>query len=179
MIHRVEFRAAPEPSRYTIHRVKALLKVHGELIHRRVQLLARGVLCCAALAFFGAALRAAPQAQTPQQPPPLIRSVRGPDLFLAYCASCHGKDAKGNGPAAVALRPKVPDLTILARNNGGKFPEDRVRKTILGDDRLAAHGSREMPVWGPVFHQIEQDTDWGNVRLANLTQYLKSIQSLK
>jgi len=79
----------------------------------------------------------------------------------------------------VALKPKVPDLTVLAKNNRGKFPEDRVRKTIMGDDAVAAHGSREMPVWGPVFHQIEEDVDWGQVRLTNLTQYLKSIQSLK
>jgi mono/diheme cytochrome c family protein len=142
-------------------------------------LLAGAALCCATVAVFGVQSQTAPKSPASQQAPPLIQSVEGPDLFRAYCASCHGKDAKGNGPAAVALKPKVPDLTLLAKNNGGKFPEDRVRKTIMGDDALTAHGSREMPVWGPVFHQIENDTDWGNVRLANLTRYLKSIQSPK
>jgi len=149
------------------------------MINRQALLLVSGALCCGTIAVFGAQSQSAAKAPAAQEPPPLIRSVKGPDIFRAYCASCHGKDAKGNGPAAVALKPKVPDLTRLAINNGGKFPEDRVRKTIMGDDALAAHGSREMPVWGPVFHQIENDTDWGNVRLANLTQYLKSIQSLK
>jgi len=85
-------------------------------------------------------------------------------------------DAKGNGPAAPALKTRPPDLTILAKDGGGRFPEDRVRKTIMGDDILAAHGSREAPVWGPVFHQIEEDVDRGPVRLANLVKYLKLIQ---
>ena len=155
------------------------MKVQLEVIKWRVHLLAGAALLCVAVAVFGAQSQTAPTAPPPQKPPPLIRSVQGPDLFRAYCASCHGKDAKGNGPAAVALKPKVPDLTVLAKNNGGKFPEDRVRKTIMGDDAVAAHGSREMPVWGPVFHQIEEDVDWGHVRLTNLTQYLKSIQSHK
>ena len=106
----------------------------------------------------------------------LIRSLEGPDLFRAYCAPCHGLDAKGRGPAALALKTKVPDLTILARNNGGQFPSNRVRRTILGDEIRMSHGSREMPIWGPIFHQIEADVDWGNVRVENLVKYLESIQ---
>ena len=107
----------------------------------------------------------------------LIRSVKGPDLFRAYCASCHGLDAKGAGPADPALKTKAPDLTILARNNLGAFPALRVRQMITGDEVVAAHGSREMPIWGPIFHQIEEDQDFGNVRLENLVKYLESIQS--
>ena len=114
-----------------------------------------------------------------QELPQLIRSTRGPDLFRAYCASCHGVDAQGNGPAAPALKTKPADLTLLSKRNGGQFPEERVRKVISGDDVLAAHGSREMPIWGPVFHQIEEDVDRGNVRMENLVKYLESIQSLK
>lgn len=114
-----------------------------------------------------------------QQFQPLIRSVEGPSLFRAYCASCHGADAKGKGPAAPALKAKVPDLTLLTKRNAGQFPEARVRKMIMGDEVVAAHGSREMPVWGPIFHQIEWDVDRGNVRLDNLVKYLQSIQSPK
>jgi mono/diheme cytochrome c family protein len=112
-----------------------------------------------------------------QQSMPLIRSVEGPDLFRAYCTPCHGMDARGAGPAAPALKAKVPDLTLIARNNGGQFPAVRVRQMIVGDNVVAAHGSREMPIWGPVFHQVEADRDWGNVRLSSLVEYLQSIQS--
>jgi mono/diheme cytochrome c family protein len=113
-----------------------------------------------------------------EQSPPLIHSVEGPDLFRAYCAPCHGVDAKGAGPAAPALKVTVPDLTLLARNNQGQFPAARVREMTMGDKVVEAHGSREMPIWGPIFHQVESDMDWGNVRLANLVEYLRSIQSL-
>lgn len=109
----------------------------------------------------------------------LIRSVEGVDLYRAYCASCHGKDGKGKGPVAPALKATVPDLTVIAKNNGGKFPAARVRRIITGEGIIASHGSREMPVWGPIFSQVEQDVDRGPVRLENLVKYLESIQSIK
>ena len=122
-----------------------------------------------------AAAQTKPAAQ--KQYEQLIYSVRGPDLFRAHCAACHGPDGKGNGPAAAALKTKPANLTILAKNNGGKFPTDRVQKFISGDDpSLLSHGSREMPVWGPIFHQIEEDQDFGNLRLQNLIKYLETIQ---
>jgi mono/diheme cytochrome c family protein len=109
---------------------------------------------------------------------PLIHSVEGPDLFRAYCASCHGTDAKGAGPTAPALKVGVPDLSLLAGNNQGQFPAARVRQMIGGDKVVAAHGSREMPIWGPIFHQVEADMDWGNIRLENLVKYLQSLQAV-
>jgi len=107
----------------------------------------------------------------------LIRSVEGPDLFRAYCASCHGKDGKGNGPAAATLKATVPDLTIITVNNDGNFPVARIKRIIMGEGMIASHGSREMPVWGPIFHQVEEDVDRGNVRVENLVSYLESIQT--
>jgi mono/diheme cytochrome c family protein len=130
------------------------------------------------LTFAVAGVSKQPQPTTEEQFTPLINSVKGPDLFQAYCASCHGLDAKGTGPAARALKSEVPDLTVLTRNNRGQFPTLRVRQMIMGDQVVAAHGSREMPIWGPIFHQIEEDQDFGNVRLANLVKYLESIQSV-
>ena len=106
----------------------------------------------------------------------LIHSVEGNDLYRAYCASCHGISAHGDGPAAPALKAKVPDLTLIAKRNHGVFPSSRVTRTISGEETPSAHGSREMPIWGPVFHEVEVDQDWGNVRLQNLTQYLESVQ---
>jgi mono/diheme cytochrome c family protein len=138
-------------------------------------LLGLGLICDP---FVVGGARSQPATQSEQQFQQLIRSTKGPDLFRAYCSSCHGSDAEGNGPAAGALKTKVPDLTVLAKNNAGQFPLARVRAVIMGTDAVASHGSREMPIWGPVFHQIEADVDKGNVRLENLVKYLESIQSI-
>lgn len=125
--------------------------------------------------------RGAAQAQStpaaPKQYEQLIYSVKGPDLFRAHCAACHGADGKGNGPVAPALKAKPANLTALTKKNDGKFPTERIEKFISGDDPpVSSHGSREMPVWGPIFHQIEDDRDLGNVRLQNLVKYLETIQ---
>lgn len=106
----------------------------------------------------------------------LIQSLNGAALFQAYCATCHGTDAKGNGPAAASLKTGPPDLTRISRRNGGKFPSDRVQKIIAGDDGILAHGSRAMPIWGPIFSQIAWDQDLGRVRIYNLAKYLESLQ---
>jgi mono/diheme cytochrome c family protein len=133
-------------------------------------------LVVSALLLTGAALKSQTPSDSEKQFQTLIRSVEGPDLFRAYCASCHGKDGRGNGPAAPSLKATVPDLTLIAKRNGGKFPEARVRRIIMGEGMIASHGSREMPVWGPIFHQVESDVDRGPVRLDNLVKYLQSIQ---
>jgi Cytochrome C oxidase, cbb3-type, subunit III len=107
---------------------------------------------------------------------PLIRSLDGADLFHAYCASCHGADAKGKGPVAAALNTNVPDLTAISKRHGGVFPARWIERVIAGDEAMLAHGSREMPIWGPIFHQVEEDRDFGNIRMHNLAKYLESIQ---
>jgi mono/diheme cytochrome c family protein len=121
----------------------------------------------------------AEQKANPEEQETLIRSVEGVDLYRAYCASCHGKDGKGHGPVAPVLKATVPDLTVIGKNNGGTFPVGRVRRIITGEWIIASHGSREMPVWGPIFSQVEADVDRGPVRLENLVKYLESIQSVK
>ncbi len=91
-------------------------------------------------------------------------------LFGAYCASCHGLDAKGTGPAAASLKTPPADLE-------GRFPLDRVQKTISGEEFIeSSHGSREMPIWGPIFGQIVWDRDLRNVRLYNLAKYIETLQ---
>ena len=107
----------------------------------------------------------------------LMESLDGPALFQAYCATCHGSEARGNGPAVSALKTAPPDLTTISARNGGKFPFARVEKIISGEDlNLASHGSRDMPIWGPVFGQIVWDQDLGSVRIYRLTKYLESLQ---
>lgn len=117
-------------------------------------------------------------AQNKSQAQPPSRPVDGPGIFRSYCATCHGSEAHGDGPAAKALKREVPDLTRLSQRNDGKFPAVHVRNTILfgNDDLFPAHGSKSMPIWGPIFHQIEFDQDLGNVRTENIVKYLESIQ---
>ena len=117
-------------------------------------------------------------AQIRNQPQPPIRPVEGASIFRNYCAACHGLDGRGNGPLSKTLRREVHDLTRLSQRNGGAFPAVHVRTTIMfgADDLIPAHGSKEMPIWGPIFHEIEFDRDLGNVRLENVTKYLESIQ---
>ena len=108
----------------------------------------------------------------------LIDSIQGPALYRAYCAVCHGTDAKGSGPMAKALKKAPGDLTHIAARNGGEFPLARVRNVISGEEVLSSgHGTREMPVWGPIFSQVGPDQDLGRVRIDNLARYLESLQS--
>jgi len=101
----------------------------------------------------------------------------GAQIFRSYCATCHGADGKGQGPVATALKHPPSDLTLISRRNGSRFPRDRVKAIIAGQEQsISAHGSREMPVWGPVFHEVERDQDWGEIRLENVTTFLQSLQ---
>jgi mono/diheme cytochrome c family protein len=102
----------------------------------------------------------------------------GKEMYTSYCAVCHGTDGKGNGPAAEALKTPPPDLTILSKNNAGKYPALKVSSAIRGDARVAAHGSKDMPVWGHLFRSISRGHDSEvDQRVANLVSYIESLQS--
>ena len=124
-------------------------------------------------------VRLAVDAQAPRaQPPLVIYSMYGRDLYQFYCASCHGRDARGPGPVAPALRVDPPDLTRLALRNGGVFPRERVAAIVEGriDPPLQAHGPREMPVWGPIFRGLDADQAANHARIENIVRYLETLQ---
>jgi mono/diheme cytochrome c family protein len=117
-------------------------------------------------------------AQTVKQgPAPRIQSNAGVDTFKTYCAVCHGPQAKGNGPAATALKKVPADLTTIAKRNGGKFSASDVEAVIMGQQVMTSHGSRDMPIWGPVFQSLAADESFMKLRVTNLVDYLKSIQT--
>jgi mono/diheme cytochrome c family protein len=107
----------------------------------------------------------------------LIASIQGPALYKAYCASCHGSDAKGFGPMAASLKVPPADLTRISARNGNAFPLARVSRIISGEEVLPnGHGTSEMPVWGPIFSRVDADQDLGRVRIDNLSRYLSQLQ---
>jgi len=98
-------------------------------------------------------------------------------MYMAYCASCHGVDGMGDGPAASAMIKKTTDLRKLAADHNGVFPADHVAAVIRGDVNAPSHGSKDMPVWGPVFLRMDL-AHQGEValRIKNLTEYIRSLQ---
>jgi mono/diheme cytochrome c family protein len=101
----------------------------------------------------------------------------GKQMFTSYCAPCHGADARGNGPAARALKSQPTDLTALARMNHGKYPDTHVISVLQFGLEIPAHGSSDMPVWGNILGQMSRlDTVDRNLRVANLSRYLEKIQ---
>jgi mono/diheme cytochrome c family protein len=105
-------------------------------------------------------------------------AASGEEMYRSYCASCHGLDGRGNGPASSALATTPTDLTQLARRNGDRYPELRVFDIIGGDAKISAHGSKDMPVWGPLFTRLnEGDSPRAKLRIRNITKYIETIQA--
>jgi hypothetical protein len=95
--------------------------------------------------------------------------------YQSSCAACHGADAKGNGPVSKDLKTQPANLTVLAKNNNGVFPYDRVYQIIDGrDSTIASHGTREMPVWGYRFGPPQAFRF--KHRIIAVINYLKSVQ---
>jgi mono/diheme cytochrome c family protein len=131
----------------------------------------------AALVAFLAATSFAQTTQVKKEPVRMTSASSGSEMFNSYCAACHGKDAKGNGPAASALKNPPADLTQLAKKNNGKFPADHVANQ-LRSGIAGAHGSVDMPVWGPLFSAVSgHDDAIVQMRISNLVHYLESLQA--
>ena len=123
-----------------------------------------------------------------QSPMPVIKvaairqtsPVSGPEMYKSYCASCHGANATGNGPAASALKAPPTDLSLLSQKNGGAFPKDHVMAVLKLGVANPAHGSTEMPVWGDLFSglspSVTDPSSLVNLRIINLTHYLEKLQ---
>jgi len=104
----------------------------------------------------------------------------GAATYRRHCATCHGAAGKGDGPLAHRLRVAPPDLTKLARKNGGKFPFDKVYRIVDGRDPVPGHGGGDMPVWGDIFKADAETTIVKEAvvrgKLLLIIEYLESIQ---
>jgi mono/diheme cytochrome c family protein len=102
----------------------------------------------------------------------------GARLYFNHCAACHGEQAEGTGPVAASMRVTMPNLRTLAQRNGGVFPEDAVAAYIDGRNVKAAHGDRQMPIWGDVFRGSDQGTANRTVRrrIAAIVDFISTLQ---
>lgn len=100
----------------------------------------------------------------------------GRSIYDSFCATCHGRTGKGDGPLATALTPPPADLTRIAARNGGVFAPDRVARIIDGRGPMKGHGGSEMPIWGDVFSRSQDPTPTAE-RIARVVSYLQSIQA--
>jgi mono/diheme cytochrome c family protein len=107
-----------------------------------------------------------------------VNPTDGKQMYSSYCAPCHGTDGRGNGPVASVLRSQPTDLTALAKANKGKFPDVHVIAVLQFGSELPAHGSAQMPVWGPLLGKISNvHNQEAQLRINNLSRYLQSIQA--
>lgn len=122
-------------------------------------------------------------AQEPTKKPTIKEGVApqtpadsGPAMYQAYCAACHGVRGEGNGPAAAALKTPPTNLRLMAQKNKGTFPAAQVQQVLKFGVNYPAHGSSDMPVWGPTFRALSSDAGIVTLRISNLTEHIKSLQ---
>ena len=134
------------------------------------------LFCALLLAVRGVSAQENPAVDKNQLPVSYIPS--GKIIYKQYCAACHGADGRGSGPVTPTLKVSVPDLTTLSKRNGYKFPFEYIEKVLRFGPGFAAHGSPEMPVWGPIFRYFENYNEAAvRKRIKNLCEYLNSIQA--
>lgn len=110
------------------------------------------------------------------------RLTDGEDLYDELCAVCHGMSGTGDGPAVAALKQDPVDLTVLRASNNGEFPREMLEESIYGSNRISAHGTLDMPVWGRAFAFTKPE--WGRVKrnqfakhqIHNIVDYIESLQ---
>jgi hypothetical protein len=131
-------------------------------------LLALSVMCILAISY-GESTKKAVIPVNPTDP------TSGKQMYVNYC---HGVDGRGHGPVSFALKAQPFDLTALARNNHGRYPDAHVASVLQFGSSLPAHGSLEMPVWGPILGNMNHgNPQERSLRIVNLNDYIRSLQT--
>jgi len=97
-------------------------------------------------------------------------------MYKNYCAVCHGTEGRGDGPAVGFLKTPPPDLRTLAQRNHGRYPANYVSETMRLGTGSHAHGTIDMPLWGPLFRTLDTNQALGELRIHNLTVFIESLQ---
>lgn len=106
----------------------------------------------------------------------------GRQTYKTYCMNCHGVEGKGDGYLADSLKQQPSDLTVLAQNNGGTYPADRVLASIDGRQAVRLHGTREMPIWGDALLWPEEESPERRAhverKLGELVAFVETLQKI-
>ena len=139
----------------------------------------RKILFAAALAAIVFPMLTIAQTQVKRVPAKPTSAASGEEMYTNYCASCHGLSGRGDGPAAQALKTLPANLATLSARNGGQFPELKVMQSIKAGPAIPAHGSAEMPIWGPIFLAMRTGPNDAEVQLRahNLMEYIRTLQA--
>ncbi len=109
----------------------------------------------------------------------------GKQEYLMHCAACHGLEGRGDGPIGQMLKTPAPNLALIAQRNGGTYPAQKVYEIIDGSSVVAAHGTRDMPLWGDRYRrdpkpqtpdQTSAASDLAQQRILSLVDYLGTLQ---
>jgi mono/diheme cytochrome c family protein len=104
-------------------------------------------------------------------------ATSGKQMYASYCAACHGADGRGNGTYAPVLKTQPTDLTVLSKNNHGKYPDSHVAAVLQSGVDVPSHGTADMPVWGPILGKMSQGNQQDRLlRISNLSRYLETLQ---
>ena len=137
------------------------------------------VLATVALVFVAAAQEKVANVKT--VPITYTNPASGSEMYTVYCAACHGATGNGNGPAASVFTKPPTNLTMLAKNNNGKYPAEHVRAVLKFGTSVPAHGNIQMPVWNTLFRSLNTTEELGDsvtrMRISNLVEYIQSIQA--
>ncbi len=105
---------------------------------------------------------------------------RGSLSYRLHCLNCHGESGRGDGPMADLLKVTPADLTVLAKENDGELPTERIYRAIDGREKVRGHGPRGMPVWGIGLQDLGRDHDQEadiRARILDLVAYIGSLQA--
>jgi len=109
----------------------------------------------------------------------------GREEYRMHCAACHGLEGRGDGPIGQILKVPAPNLALITERNGGKYPVRKIYDIIEGSSVVAAHGTRDMPLWGDRYRKgpAPQTPDQQDVaatqaeqRILALVYYLGTLQ---
>jgi mono/diheme cytochrome c family protein len=108
----------------------------------------------------------------------------GKQDFDKHCSSCHGQNGEGGGWLSNFLTQEPPNLTLLAKQNGGILPFDRLYSSIAGN-QIPIHGPSDMPAWGSTFRSEAKEHNLGilydpdavaKTRILLLLDYINRLQ---